>query len=433
MANRVYTGAAVGVAEVVRLTVGGTIAVGNTFTVTIGTKSLTFTATTTVVADAVAGILALIQADNAPPEFSELDWTSTSTYVQATGPDDGYPIADGISVSKAQGAGGTNSHTFTETTSTTGTGPEFWSNTENWLGGAVPTNNDTVILGLYNACPKYDITTSLTGINLQVHSGAFPGLMIGLPEMNENGWPEYLGRYLQLNFGTGGCLYGLGTGSFVPKMNLLDVSATARTHTFYRSDRRDGGTDRAPVQMLTADASTDAGVNINCLGAKIDFNAEDGQTYATQQLGTVRVGTGGDFRYYGAERIVTIEVLEGGNLDYLAAEGSGPSTIRVQGGGVARFAREGAASILYVDAGGVCHWNRVGTLTFADVSGSLIFSEDERSGKVVTDVTLNAGATLDDREGVATFTNPVVLNRCGIEDVTIQVGKHKTLAIAAGS
>src|SRR4051794_35993486 len=86
MAINRFTGSAILTAQVVTLTIGGSPGAGQTISVTIGTKTVTYTlpgGDTNVTA--VAALLLLLQA-YAAPEFLEVTFASpTTTTITATG------------------------------------------------------------------------------------------------------------------------------------------------------------------------------------------------------------------------------------------------------------------------------------------------------------------------------------------------------------
>lgn len=196
MAILKYTWNAPLVAQVDTLTPGGTIVVGNTFTVTINTKAITYVATGTTVASVTAGLYALLAACQYP-EFLEITWADAGTAITATSTQKGRQFD--LSVSKAQGVGVSNTHTFGRTATTANSGPEDALCTANYSSGALPANNDTIVLENSNQNILYNIgALSFSGIKLfgrPTYTGN-----VGLPEYNPAGYDEYRATYLELGF-----------------------------------------------------------------------------------------------------------------------------------------------------------------------------------------------------------------------------------------
>jgi roadblock/LC7 domain-containing protein len=82
MSTRGWAGGAAKVAQVSTFTVGGTYADGQTYSVTINGKVVSYTSVTadSANADAAVGLLAALQA-SAYPEFLEITWASVSSLV----------------------------------------------------------------------------------------------------------------------------------------------------------------------------------------------------------------------------------------------------------------------------------------------------------------------------------------------------------------
>jgi hypothetical protein len=83
MAKQIWRGGAVGVAQVVNLTPAAP-QIGDTFTVTVNNKSVTYTAAAATVADVVSGLQALLAASTIP-EFLEVSWTADSALSKVIG------------------------------------------------------------------------------------------------------------------------------------------------------------------------------------------------------------------------------------------------------------------------------------------------------------------------------------------------------------
>ena len=159
MATKTFRGDAVAVSDLWTIVLGGTVAIGNTVTVTIGAKSYTYTAATAVVATEAAALVTALQALSTTtyPEFSGLTWAYISAGTLTATGTAGIPF--GISVSKAQAGGATNLHTFTATNTTPASGPNFLDTPANW-GGSIPSSSDTIIFENWSG----DILYGLTGL-----------------------------------------------------------------------------------------------------------------------------------------------------------------------------------------------------------------------------------------------------------------------------
>ena len=177
MAEKLWLGTAKAVPQLNTIT-PGSVDIGDTFTVTINLKAITFTATAATVANVTAGLVALLEASD-EPEFSEVTWTDNTTNILATGPADGTPFTQTSSSS-----GGT----LSTTTTTTPTGPNWVSNAANWSENAVPAAADNIVIDNTDVSLLYGtLSNAPTSITVGM---AFTGA-IGLPARNPNGYAEY--------------------------------------------------------------------------------------------------------------------------------------------------------------------------------------------------------------------------------------------------
>lgn len=417
----IYTGGAADVADVIRLTPGGTIEAGDIFNVLIDDALVSVAATLTTVAQTCLDLLAALQASTSP-EFVSITWAvdnaTTPTYVYGTGPSDGRPIYASLSVTTTEAGGGAaDAQTFAKSHTTTGTGSKYWSNVSNWSGGAVPVSTDIVYIGNYGITPQYDIDqNAVTLAELHIVAGATSGLTIGLPKTNVDGYVEYLNRYLKISATL--VYYGEGTGASTPKLNL-DTGTNAATVQVLKSDSRSNGD--APFQWTGNHASN---VVNDCRGA-LDIGWEPSDS---GQATSVTVGRNGSIRV-GKSLTVTTVVGNGGNYEFLSD--TPPTTITVRADcTLLAEGTGGTVTTLLQEIGSFVDWRRPGTVTTINLSGAIEFANDDRTGKTFTNVNLFGGAIWNNPNKVITKTNGIILNKCGIEDVTINEGKGITLTVS---
>jgi len=197
MSVKRWLGNAAGTFDVWTITLSGTVT-SQTYSVTINSKSITYTAGGgDTVASVLAGILAAWTSVSVPPppEFSELTPVIVSTTIVATGNLAGRPST--ISVSTGGGA------TYAITHTTSATGPNDFTNAQNWSGGSAPANSDTLVFDNGNVDCKYNLGSSLTGVTVLVSPG-FSG-DIGLSFINtdnQTSYAEYRTTSLTLAGGT---------------------------------------------------------------------------------------------------------------------------------------------------------------------------------------------------------------------------------------
>lgn len=133
MATNKWTGNAAAVAQVDTFT-PASVTIGNTFTLSCSTKSITFTATAATVANVTAGLTSLVNASTIP-EFQEVVAADATTALTLTSRTAGVVFT--ITSSAAQGAG-SGGMTLTRAATTTSSGPNDWNVAGNWTAGVVP-------------------------------------------------------------------------------------------------------------------------------------------------------------------------------------------------------------------------------------------------------------------------------------------------------
>lgn len=172
----------------------GSINSGDTFTISfVGGRSFTVTASGTSAAQVCLELVEKLQT-SADPLVSELTFAAlpsgAETYVQITGPDDGKPFDFTLS-----SVGGT----FTKATVTAATGPNWWTNPDNWSSAAVPTNTDEIICET-DVPILYGLSASEVGITESSATLTVGGEQeIGLPEQDDAGYSNlgYRATYLE--------------------------------------------------------------------------------------------------------------------------------------------------------------------------------------------------------------------------------------------
>jgi hypothetical protein len=94
---------------------------------------------------------------------------------------------------------GGGSQDVTVTNETMATGPNFWSNADNWSGAAVPVNSDDVIIEDTDVPILYGLAQSAVTLASLKIKPTYRGF-IGLPERNGNGgYNEYRATYLAIS------------------------------------------------------------------------------------------------------------------------------------------------------------------------------------------------------------------------------------------
>ena len=409
MATRYYVGAAKKVAQVDTITPGGTIAATDTFSVIINGKTLTFTATTTTVAHVVTGLYNLWIASE-EPEFQEIAPTDSTTTLTLTARTPGKPFTVTASVSNVSGGA---APTLTQATTTSASGPSFYTTAANWSGSSTPTTGDTAIIeGDYEILYGLDDnSTTLAKMVIRDFSGR-----IGLPPVNPDGnYPEYREQYLKVSATILDILENV-TSSRI----RINVGSNATTTTVLSS----GASDVATIRAVTI-KGTHADNIFNIIGGEVGIATEASETATVK---TLRVG-GGSVQPQvdvGDGTTLTTVVLNSGTLNCYADFTTGTinggtlnliddpdigGTLTIRGAPAVVKGGPTIAKVVVVDG------------------GVLDLSQDSRT-LTITDCDVYSGATILDGFGRVTWTNAIVKKECDFDDLDLQLGHGKSVSFA---
>lgn len=391
------------------------VGVGNTFTVTINSKSLTFTATAGTVANVTAGLVALCGASTAPPEFQEITWTDSTTHVTATCKTAGLPFTQ---TSSATGGTATN----VTATTTANSSPNDVGDTKNWHDGSInvlPLDADEIYIentaeGLLYNLDALAAVNPISIYRLASHTGE-----IGLPIVNPAGYQEYRPTRWKLGGGVGVInIYqgkGEGTGSSRTRINVQ----AAQCNQFIYSTGSPIDTNIAAYSFIGSHASN----ALTVFGGSVDIAYAAGETATintyTVNGGTVRFGVGVGTIASGLENGGTVETNQ--QVTALTCRNS----LHTHHNGALPAAILESATL--VD-------NANETVTAITVgAGSLYDLSQDVAAKTVTTCTVNAGGSVNDPHRRVTFTNPIILHRCRLNQVGLELGSHITIQRAAGA
>lgn len=403
-----WRGDAPAVAQVNTIT-PASVTTGNIFTLTINGKAVTFTATAGTVANVTAGLAAAVAASTIP-EFQEVTAADGTTVLTLTANTPGQPFTQTSSSATGTGSGG---HSCTTSTTTANSGPHNWDVAANWSGAAVPANSDDVYIADSSSDILYGLAqtaVTLTSLNI---AASFTG-KIGLPLVNDSGgYYEYRARYLAIKTATLNIGYGDGSGS---GRLLLDLSSNATT--IFVTSTGSQVEQSVPALVVKGSGST---YTPTILNGSVGFATEVSQTCT---IDTLTVG-GAAVVTLGSGCTTTTINQTGGTVTTNAAV----TTFTLTDGIAYHMA--GAVTTFTVD-GGTLYDRSTGTITTLKVgTGAKVdFTQDNRA-RTVTNCTLDASATLIDTFKTVTWTNGIALNRCSLEEVTLDLGTHFTLLVSS--
>jgi trimeric autotransporter adhesin len=417
VATVIWKGDAQNVAQVTRLTVGGTIEADDVFIMTIGSKSLVVPAGSTSAAAVAANIVAAWNGLVAAlyPEFAGIAASDAGGGdVDLAAKTAGVPFAVTLATTEA-GGGTADDQTFMQTTGTPAAGGAFWSVAANWSTLSVPADGDDVIVQNSANPILFGLDQSAVTLNSLSIDQSFTGT-IGLPRGNPGGYVEYREQYLKIGATTITIGRGDGAGSGRIKINTLAVQTAIGV-------LNSGSPIESGVKSVLwkgTHASNAVLVNKGSFAAA-PFAGETATIAALKQGYRTNVAGDSDVRLGAGCTLSGCAITKlGGALEV----SSGFASLVQLNGETAILA--GAPGTMAI-AGGAVRYKSAGTYTAATVSGGgeLDFRQDlqPRTG---TNTTLHKGAALRDPAKTVTFTNPIAI-QCELAEVALDLGSTLNL------
>lgn len=409
MANVTWRGDAPAVAQVDTLTVGGTIEVGDVFTVTINGKAVSISASTTSVTTTATEIYTALIASTIP-EFLEISWANPSAgVITATANEAGKPFTLTATTTEA-GGGAADAQTFVRSATTASSGPNDWSIAANWSGAAIPANGDNVYIQNSNVPILYGLSQSgVTLASLNVDASFQNGGRIGLPRHTGLYW-EYRPTYLAI--GATAINIGAGEGNGSDRIKI-DTGSVQTTLSVYKTG---AGAEEGIEALLWK--GTHASNLVQILRGSVGGAVFGGETatVATLRTGYLTDRAGDSMVRCGSGTTLTTLEQEGGRLTVNSAF----TTLTKDGGTFTANGTGGATTI--GNTGGVVYWNSSGTIATVNVAGEeadgIDFTQDMR-GKTVTNCNRYGRAFVRDPFKVVTFTNGVDCEQSDMRNIDL--------------
>lgn len=424
MSTIYWRGDAASTAQVDTCVVGGTIEIGDLFKLTVGNKTLTVAAATTVVADVAALIVttwnALTQAE--APEFYEMTaaYVSVGTFT-LTADTAGKPFTLTVTTTEA-GGGAADAQTFTSSTTTASSGPNDVGIAANYSGGVLPVDGDTLIFenSASSALYTLEALAAVTLASLQVkHS--YTGT-IGLPRTNSGGtvtYTEYRPQYFKIMATTWDIGSGDGQGSGRLKFNFHTAQYTG--NIFNSGTTAEGYIP--PILIKGEHTSNHLTVLKGSVG--VAFFTGETSKVATLDVGYISNVSGDSTIQCGSGVTLTTILQAGGNITV-----NSNVTTLTQYDGKMTFA--GTSTLTTGTIGGTLIDQSSGTFTTVTLLNKGTYDHSKSLlAKTITNLTINNSSIYNDPYGKTTLTNGMILNACRPEEVTINIPPGKTLTISA--
>lgn len=430
MANAVWTGNALPVAQITDYLFAGTWEATDIVNVTCNGKTLAVTAGSTTISTIIDTIVtALDEVDTTLyPEFGAFEASRSSNTLRLTATQEGFPFAVTLSTTET-GGGAADAQTIDGSTSSTGTtttasaGPHHWDSTGNWSGAALPADGDTIIIDDPLADLRFGLNqTGITPATIHLIRGK-----VGLPRINaENAAPylEYQTTHLTIGDASGSTTINVGENSDAPptlfKLSSLTLAVTLNA---YRLGAAPVG-EVASLQWKTG--TPGAGSNSIAImdqggDVAIAWNPSESAVIAgginKSAPGKLLIGPGVTLTSS------TIMVSAGEIYNNAAAH-----TVSLQPGDGVYIQDEGAVSQLYV-RGGICWYNSTDTLggnTIVAGRGVLRFDGNLRAKAVTNAIDLH-GQEAEIHDGFKTVSVLVVDFNEGAEPKQCNFGMNPRL------
>ena len=405
MATRTWTGNATAVGQVSTATpVAANSAV---YTLTINGKTVSYTADASATVAEITAALTTAWNASEDGEFEEVTATDSTTYVTLTADEDGVPFTV---IGSTSGGG-----SLTVATTTTATGPNYFTNANNWAELTVPVSGDDVVFDRGSVGLYYGLTQSAITLTSLTHYQTYTG-NVGLPTYNTSGdYAEYRDQYLAIGATT--VVYGLGTGTGSARFKLDTGSVqTAITVQNTGSSAENG----VPAFLFKGTHASNAlRANKGTVGVAVLSGEIATVTDLQVSAATVSLGT--------AVTLATI-VQSGGSL----LVQSGTTSLTLTAGELTVLG--GNHTALTVRGQGTCKYGGTVTVTTLSVrgGGSVLYTIDLRT-RTVTTCYIYKGATLRDPNSRTTFTNGINFRECDVNEVTVELGKHRNLVITTAA
>lgn len=374
------------------------------------------TTTATVVSNLVTNWLALDSTDY--PEFAEVTPSANSTTLTLTAATAGVPFVCTLTPLEANG-GAADAQTIegagtatSGTAATASAGPNDWSTALNWSGGAVPVDNDDVVIEASDVDILYGLSQSSIDLTSLTVKANYTG-RIGLPAYNEDGgYYEYRTQYLTLGTATTFKI-GEGDGDGSPRLKV-DTGSNACSLTVYKTG---AGIDAGLPPLLWKGAHNSNLIEMQGGSIGIAVLASETATVATLLVT-------GDAQVWAGSGVTLTTLKQDGNGSSVLFEGTGTTLtltggeLTVKGGNITTLTND-AGTVFYMGSGTITTYN-------GGHEGTLDCTKDLTS-RTITNCNAYKETTVKDPFGTITFTNPIQAVRCRYEDLNLNTGYHRTI------
>lgn len=402
-----WIGAALAVAQVTRITFSAYTS-GQTYTLTINGKSVSYVAAASTSADVFAGLVAAWGA-TLIAEFKEAT-ASVNSGVVLTANVAGVPFTV-----TATATGGITS---TITTLTACTGPNFRTNAANYLGGAAPGAGDHTRFRNGNVPMLYDLEDVAVNYGDIIIEASYTG-SIGLPAVNPLGYREYRPRFLKLGNGSNNYKIRIGAGQGQqPARILIDANAaTVFAQVYGTGTALDG---ERPLVIKNTDATS----TLEYYGGIATLDADSSGAAATLKV-IANPQAGAQCNVLVTEQVACgVVTTSGGELEIRGSATSVDANL----GSKVSISGDATCPTVVASSGSTVFWDSTAGVTNATArpGGTIDFGR-QAAAKTVTNGTCHKDGKFLDPLGILTLTNGVILSGCTVQECVVDIGRNRTL------
>lgn len=436
MATRIWLGAAIAVPQKDTITVANTWAANDTVSLTINNKTIVITIGTLVTTAQVATTIQQVLAGDSLTdtsatytalgtqvgEFAGLTATVSGSVVTVTGAGDGRPFTLTVTESTA------GSGTATRAGLITGTGPNYWTNVDNWSGNTVPVDADDIVFDRGSASLLYALATGIQPTSL-TRKATYTGY-IGLPKINTDDsqlpYDEYLEDALTFEDDGGATVTTITIEDDGGRTNIdLSDCSVATVNVRGNSQRADSDVP----SLLLQNSATTMVLNLQKGDVGVAFYAGETGHIATLRVGFLESVDSDSLLVCGSGVDLADAAIEisGGEVTIDSATGSG--TIDVNAGTLTILS--GAHADIDLDAGTLIY-RSTGTITALKMGhgAAVDFTKDERT-RTVSACDVHGLVSIDDRNKTVTWTAGIDFNHVNAKDSALNFGHNVRLTPGA--
>ena len=308
------------------------------------------------------------------------------------------------------------------TTTQSPTGPNWWTDPNNWSPTGVPASGDSVYFANSTVDCLYGLAQPGTVLaNLQIDMSFVNG-WIGLPSWNGK-YYEYRPQYLQIGV-SGTILIGNGQGSG-PTLLKIDTGANPVSILVNNCGK---STDPTVPAIIWKGNRTSGTTTINVSKGAIGIAIYAGEAATVDQInqGYVTNVKADSSVYVGPGTTINTQWYMTGGQGTLNA--NCPNLLMENGALTVLDGLAATAVTTLAIIGGTVSDRSTGLIATLTVgTGATYDRSDDSRAKTVTNTTIYGKSTFLDPNTTITFTNPLLLSNCSLLDVTIDLGTNRHL------